>query len=912
MPETTASAAPDLSAVFDLVQPNTAFATNSAAAFLCFLAVDDLAAFRALLGHLDGNGHLDAAGADARDAACQVAFTTRGLRRLGLPESLLKPLGQAFGEGMGRRADLLRDSGPHAPQSWQWPYGTADVDALLVIWLKGANGDPTVVFPDAPSDLAAALSAAGCRALATEGAQRRVENGTVVNPFGFADGVSQPSTPEDPETGDELPEAALLKRLAAYFLSIDPTAKAGSAGEPWCEAVREAESRAGGERRVIVELADAMRAGGTFLVYRKIATDQAKFDAWCQETASAPGQDLDAEEVAQRVFGRERDGTPLVPDSATPKTANDFDFADDTAGAACPFGAHARRANPRAGVDPETSSTLQRPIGGKEWPKNKKRIFGRHSMIRRGIGFAEGAGLHFLAVVRDIEAQFEFIQREWMNNGSFIGQPSRNVDVIASTRGTETDFEIGPDGQTVPAPVVTRLQGGEYFFLPGRGFIRLLANGKPDPSIARAGEPQSAPPAQRAPLGDPLARFRPAGEAILGGLPVIKRDGTVIVARYADVKAVLEDVATYSSGHYLRRIRELTHGQDFVLGMPAAPDPSGRPTAHAEQRDRIDDILAPDVMDQVWPPAEDPLTGVDRPEGVPTDLLFDIVWRRLARLAALQFGVQVPDTVGPSAAADFFGDVEPFRYLEVYRAGLWQQLYPWTESADRQAHNLQSVVRNIGAYIIGVSEGDFTYERAAGSAGEFLKLWAQAAGHAYTGVQLGLTVASGGTIAKAAAHVFWRLMTDPTALRAALAAMAGTGAGPDALQPVILEALRLNPVLPIIRRDASRDTHLHGTAVPATTTVLALIEYALRDPAQFARPDVFDTSHSFSGELVFGAGAHRCSGESVALAFLCRAVHAVLSRYHIRRVAGERDGPIYANPLSTDPVSLFAHLEPRP
>jgi deferrochelatase/peroxidase EfeB len=130
----------------------------------------------------------------------------------------------------------------------------------------------------------------------------------------------------------------------------------------------------------------------------------------------------------------------------------------------------------------------------------------RHRMIRRGIPFGkplppsktedDGAqrGLHFISVVADLDRQFEFVQRKWLNDPNFPsgGAPATPADPYQPPGpGIPPD---GPDpvvgerdpGQQIaihqPAGIhnlalageVVRVTAGEYFFAPSIGALKEL------------------------------------------------------------------------------------------------------------------------------------------------------------------------------------------------------------------------------------------------------------------------------------------------------------------------------------------------------------------------------------------------------------------------------------------------------
>ena len=184
--------------------------------------------------------------------------------------------------------------------------------------------------------------------------------------------------------------------------------------------------------------------------------------------------------------GRFKDGTPVSKsDTPAQPSTNDFNFRFKGSSSRCPAHAHIRKSNPR-GTTPLTSTRDER----------KRRI------VRRGIPYGlpvEGAadypaetgsvddsrGLLFLCFQHDIEAQFEFIQRTWIDNEEFP------KGIIPFTKDTGDDPLIGQVDDSVQRwprewgnkkagtkrfgfESAVTLKGGEYFFAPSLPFIRSL------------------------------------------------------------------------------------------------------------------------------------------------------------------------------------------------------------------------------------------------------------------------------------------------------------------------------------------------------------------------------------------------------------------------------------------------------
>src|SRR6516162_4539534 len=166
----------------------TAFAPLTGASYL-LLRVADAPAARRWLGGLEPARLADLSPGGARAAiseARQVAITAAGLRALGMDEAIVQRFSPEFVEGIAgsaNRSQRLGDIGANAPEKWRWGVGDREPHVLLMLFA-------------APERIAAFLSEAGAAAersgFATIDVLPTSDMGGV-EPFGFVDGVSQPS-----------------------------------------------------------------------------------------------------------------------------------------------------------------------------------------------------------------------------------------------------------------------------------------------------------------------------------------------------------------------------------------------------------------------------------------------------------------------------------------------------------------------------------------------------------------------------------------------------------------------------------------------------------------------------------------------------------------------------------------------
>ncbi|MET0384819.1 MAG: Dyp-type peroxidase [Polyangiales bacterium] len=382
--------------------------------------------------------------------ALNLGLTHAGLRALGVPDTRLARFPQEFREGMLRRARLLGDDPSHFEPVWQKPE-----QIHVWLWLHGRSPeDLRQLRRQIEEQVGDSLSWLEPQA----GEMLTNADGQAIEHFGFRDGISGPSISGSftaPRPGDgELSENGTWRPVAAGELLLGHPDESGE----------------------IARLADEDTLGddGTFAVLRKLGQDVHGFRKYTAALAEQHGG-VDADWIAARMVGRQRDGTPLVAatqaSSSDAHPSNAFRFAADPEGRVCPLGAHIRRANPRDG---------HAFLGA----------FARHRIVRRSATFGpplpESAdtevppvdryrqrGLLFVALNAALDRQFEFLQRFYMNEGAAARQGVDADPLVGAHREHSSDFVIPGDMATqrgtIVCPALPRFiecLGGEYFFLP--------------------------------------------------------------------------------------------------------------------------------------------------------------------------------------------------------------------------------------------------------------------------------------------------------------------------------------------------------------------------------------------------------------------------------------------------------------
>ena len=419
------------------------------------------------------------------DTTTNIGIGFSGLCALELPYECLVTFPVEFQQGMRARAGRLGDTEDSAPEHWDPPWNDERVHFVVMVY--AVNEAKRQAGCDQISRIAQDINtAAGSVAIAPlqhQDAQWLVIDGAVTHRehFGFVDGISNPDVEGVPDNGqrDDIgnpDEKGVFRKIPAGEFIL------GYPGE-------------GGEVAPM-PLPPILGRNGTYLVMRKLEQRVEAFRAFLDRQSKflqqvPAGVDDARDFLAAKMMGRWQDGSPLVryPDAPGAKPENDFGYAGDLNGAACPLGAHIRRANPRDALG----------FGGM--------IMGRRRLIRRGIPYgtylrdhddahppsgqpephapgaaAERRGIMFLAYNSGFD-QFEFVQQTWMNFGDAFSQ-GNDMDPIVGSNGDRRMMIPGDEriGRRpflcwgIPRFVATR--GGDYFFVPSLTGLRLLASGQ--------------------------------------------------------------------------------------------------------------------------------------------------------------------------------------------------------------------------------------------------------------------------------------------------------------------------------------------------------------------------------------------------------------------------------------------------
>jgi deferrochelatase/peroxidase EfeB len=435
------------------------------------------------------------------ETALQVALTCDGLQSLGVSDEILAGFSDEFLSGMTEesRSRRLGDVGASAPQYWQWGrsgkvphmlvmlYGQPGHLASWTQYIKGAHWD-------------GAFQVLDC--LLTSDLQN-------VEPFGFADGISQPTLDWDRQRsaqGDQLVYSNLLA-LGEFLLGYPneygkyTDRPLLNPGQPLSDLLPFAED--------VTHKRDLGR-NGTYLVLRQLKQDVRGFWRFLDmQTTSDPQS---RQKLAERMVGRKMNGDPLLPLNSRPLPGidprdapqNQFTYDSDGAATRCPFGAHIRRANPRNADLPSGSVGLIAKLlhtlgfGSKKFRDDVMASTRFHRLLRRGREYGPGLspeqaiaespdtgehGIYFICLAANISRQFEFVQNAWVMSTKFNALTGEsdpllgNRQPIPGCNSVDTfsvPQETGVCRRIHGMPQFITVRGGAYFFLPSLSALRYL------------------------------------------------------------------------------------------------------------------------------------------------------------------------------------------------------------------------------------------------------------------------------------------------------------------------------------------------------------------------------------------------------------------------------------------------------
>jgi deferrochelatase/peroxidase EfeB len=373
-----------------------------------------------------------------------LAFTSNGLKALGVGESSLATFPEEFRQGMAARAEILGATGANHPRQWVGEVGSTELHAIAILFARDAAERERCRLEHAKY-----LSGIrGVDVLSSLDLEAIPPFGCAHEHFGYRDRLAQiaiEGTADEPQPG-----SGPRIKAGEFFLGYDDE---------------------NGPQPTLPQ-PETLSRNGSYLAYLRLEEHVGAFRDFLRQHGATPEEQ---ELIAAKLMGRWRSGAPLVlaPLKDDPTLGadmhrtNNFDYGKmDPLGYACPVGSHIRRMNPRDTAENMQRRKMIRRGGtyGPPLPENAP-----DDGVERGIAAFIGCA----SLIR----QFEFTMNVWVNDPNFKDLGNERDPFVGTQDGT-FDLTIPKRPirkKIVGLPSFTTIRGGAYFFLPGIRALRYLA-----------------------------------------------------------------------------------------------------------------------------------------------------------------------------------------------------------------------------------------------------------------------------------------------------------------------------------------------------------------------------------------------------------------------------------------------------
>jgi cytochrome P450 len=351
---------------------------------------------------------------------------------------------------------------------------------------------------------------------------------------------------------------------------------------------------------------------------------------------------------------------------------------------------------------------------------------------------------------------------------------------------------------------------------------------------------------------------------------------TFTLFKYNDIKTVLQDAATYTSGFIAKGFGSFFSADGLIiLAMDGDP--------HRAARGLLQPAFAPQAM-LPW--------RHEIEKQIRDEFIVPLVPQKKADL--LDFGLYFPIRVIYGLIG--FPDSEMANFYEYAAMGLsilaGPQLDPMREEASR-ARAMKATNTLYEATLELVKR-----RRAEGAPGDDVVcrlLRAEFEGrklddHEITTFARSMGAAGGETTTRTFSSIMTLLLQRPELLKRVR--------DDRTLVPKLIdESVRFEPVSTVKVRQASRDVEIRGVHIPKGAMVQSVVASANRDEEIFENSDTFDIDRRPKPVFTFGFGPHMCIGQYLAKMELTIAVNSVLDLFPNVRLDPDKPAPVIAGSM---------------
>ena len=371
--------------------------------------------------------------------------------------------------------------------------------------------------------------------------------------------------------------------------------------------------------------------------------------------------------------------------------------------------------------------------------------------------------------------------------------------------------------------------------------------------------------------------------------PILIVKNVALVTRFEDVQEVLarDDIFQVTYGP---KMRVITGGQDFFLGMQNSPEYE-RDVAHMRSVMRRQDIAA--IAGFVAKTAEQIMSQSG---------------------GKLELVSQLSRVVPARWIAEYFGTVPPSdRELADWGSTIFQYLFTDLTNDPAVGRAAQDAAAQARLWLDDcIAQRKSSGEQKDDVLGRCLALQSIGApGMDDLGIRnnlIGLITGAIPTTSKCCAQALDQLLARPEVLAQAHAAAA---AGNSALfAAYVFEALRFNPNNPGVFRLAAEEYTvakgtLRATTIPKGTSVLPATQSAMFDDQKVDSPNEFRVDRPAWVYMHWGYALHTCSGQYINQVQIPAILQPLVARKNLRRAAGEAGKLQFTGPFPSTLNVMF-------
>jgi cytochrome P450 len=345
---------------------------------------------------------------------------------------------------------------------------------------------------------------------------------------------------------------------------------------------------------------------------------------------------------------------------------------------------------------------------------------------------------------------------------------------------------------------------------------------------------------------------------------------TYAVFKYNDIKAVLQDAATFTSGFIAKGLGTFFGGDGLII---IAMDGD----QHRKARGLLQPVFTPQSVNP-W------RAEIER--SIREEFIAPLVPNKRANLMdfALYFPIRVIYAL-IGFPQENIGD-----FYEYAAMGLTILAGPKNDPAEEEAARQNAVSASQGLYDAVIKL--VAQRRAEGANGDDLisrLIRAEFEARRLDDMEIAtfvrsLVAAGGETTTRTFSSVMTLLLQRP-------ALLARVRNDRSLVSKLIDEAIRFEPTSTVKVRQAARDVEIGGVKIPQGALVQCVIASANRDEDIFENADEFDIDRKLKPSFTFGYGPHMCIGQFVAKLELSAAVNAVLDLFPNLRLDPDQPAP---------------------